>query len=80
MDKLKQFLIDYNLDFTNKTENVACSAGPDSLALVDMLKDWPLKLIVAHFDHQIREDSYLETKLLQQYCQKNKLMLCVEKW
>ena len=80
MDKLKQFLIDYNLDFTNKTVIVACSAGPDSLALVDMLKDWPLKLIVAHFDHQIREDSYLETKLLQQYCQKNKVMLCVEKW
>ncbi|EEU20617.1 tRNA lysidine(34) synthetase TilS [Lactobacillus mulieris] len=80
MDKLKQFLTDYNLDFKNKTIIVACSAGPDSLALVDMLKNWPLRLIVAHFDHQIRQDSYLETELLEQYCKQNELPLYVKKW
>ena len=36
---------------------VAVSGGADSLCLLDMLKDSGLRLIPAHFDHQLREVS-----------------------
>lgn len=46
---------------------VAVSGGVDSMALLDMLRQQPgLKLIVAHLDHGIREDSHLDRKLVQE--------------
>lgn len=46
---------------------VAVSGGVDSMALLDVLRQNPdLKLIVAHFDHGIREDSHYDRKLVQE--------------
>ena len=47
---------------------VAVSGGVDSMALLDMLRrERPdLKLIVAHLDHGIRDDSHLDRKLVQE--------------
>ncbi len=56
---------------------VATSGGPDSMALLDMLnnlkKKYHLQIISAHFDHQLRADSYQETQLIKQYCAQNNI-------
>ena len=45
---------------------VAVSGGVDSMALLDMLKGKPgLKLIVAHYDHGIRDDSHVDRQIIQ---------------
>lgn len=46
---------------------VAVSGGVDSMALLHMLKNLPdVKLIVAHYDHGIREDSKKDRELVEQ--------------
>lgn len=50
---------------------VAVSGGVDSMVLLDVLsKDNQLKLVVAHFDHGIRQDSYLDAELVRQTAKK----------
>ncbi len=53
---------------------VAVSGGVDSMVLLDMLVNKyepitnhqsPIKLVVAHYDHGIRQDSYLDRQLVQ---------------
>ncbi len=54
---------------------VGCSAGPDSMALVDMLlkirKKYSLSLIVAHVNHNVREESIEEASYIKKYCSDN---------
>lgn len=46
---------------------VAVSGGIDSMAILHMLRALPsLELIVAHFDHGIRDDSYKDRELVAQ--------------
>ena len=51
---------------------VACSGGPDSMCLlhlVNSLKDeLELKVIVAHVNHNIREESLSELEFVKEYC------------
>lgn len=57
---------------------VGCSAGPDSMALVDMLlkvrDKYKLCLIIAHVNHNVRKESYDEAEFMKQYCLDNKLI------
>ncbi len=57
---------------------VGCSAGPDSMALVDMLlkirKKYNLFLVIAHVNHNIRKESYQESDFLKEYCNKNSII------
>ena len=57
---------------------VGCSTGPDSMALVDMLlkikEKFQLSLIVAHVNHNVREESYEEAKYLKEYCENNNIV------
>ena len=51
---------------------VAVSGGVDSVVLLDMLRQLPdVKLIVAHFDHGIREDSTEDRRFVQQLARKH---------
>ena len=50
-------LKDYDL---SKTYLLACSGGPDSMALLDMLYKQDFKLIVCHVNYKTREESDLE--------------------
>ena len=52
------------------------------MALLQMLIDElsSEQIIVAHLNHQLRADSYLETELLEKFCQKNKILFFDEKW
>ena len=57
---------------------VGCSTGPDSMALVDMLlkirEEFNLYLIIAHVNHNIRQESYEEALFLKEYCARNHLI------
>ena len=51
---------------------VACSAGPDSMALFHMLltirDKYNLKLICAHVNHNVRKQSLEEARFVEKYC------------
>lgn len=71
--------IDENFKFNfNDKIVVGCSTGPDSMALVDMLlkirEKYNLHLIIAHVNHNVRKESYMEAEFLKEYCLKNKLI------
>ena len=57
---------------------IGCSTGPDSMALLDMLikirKKYNLKLVVAHVNHNVREQSLEEANYMRDYCIQNELL------
>ena len=57
---------------------IGCSSGPDSMALVDMLlkirNKYELVLIVAHVNHNVRDESVIEEEYLRKYCEENNLV------
>ena len=57
---------------------IACSGGPDSVALVlfflSIQEKWQLKLSVAHFEHGIRgEASLADADFVREFCKQKKL-------
>lgn len=63
---------------------VAVSTGVDSMVLLDLLMKLPPKMqpqiTVAYVDHQLREQSKVETKFIKKFCQQNNLPLEVAVW
>lgn len=61
---------------------VAASGGPDSMALLDLMRRLPgdFKLYAAHLDHQLRADSQKESQVLRAYCHKYQLPLYENVW
>ena len=57
---------------------LACSHGPDSMALFYMLKEEGYKFAVAHVNYHLREESNLEQEQLEAYCAKNNVQLYVK--
>lgn len=57
----------FNLDKKNKYV-VACSFGPDSMALLDMLIKEKYKVIVAHVNYHKRDASNFEEESVRKYC------------
>ena len=57
---------------------VGVSAGPDSMALlyilIELRKKYNFKIIVAHINHNIREESKEEEEFLRDYCAKNNVI------
>ncbi len=54
---------------------VAVSGGVDSMVLLDILRQRrDMKLVVAHFDHGIRNDSIQDRKLVQSFAKKHCLI------
>ena len=47
---------------------LACSFGPDSMALFDMLLKENINFEVAHVNYHLREESNVEEKSLREYC------------
>ncbi|NRO61767.1 tRNA(Ile)-lysidine synthase [Lactobacillus helveticus] len=82
--KIADFFRENNINVTDKKLLVAASSGPDSMALLDMLKNLQdnahFKLMAAHFNHQLRADSEEESKLLKKYCSENHVPLFIAKW
>lgn len=62
------------VDVQPGTYVVAVSGGVDSMVLLDVLRQQPgLKLVVAHFDHGIRQDSQYDRELVQQFATQHNL-------
>ena len=57
---------------------LACSHGPDSMALFFMLKEEGYNFAVAHVNYHLREESEEEQKELEAYCAKNNVELYVK--
>ena len=55
LDKSKKYLL-------------ACSFGPDSMALFDMLKKEGIHFVVAHVNYGVRKEAKAETNALNHYC------------
>ncbi len=54
---------------------VGVSSGPDSMALLHMLKNYTNKeIICTHINHNIRENSIIEEEYLKNYCNKNHII------
>lgn len=63
-----------NVSVGTGTYVVAVSGGVDSMVLLDLLRKHPgLKLIIAHFDHGIRNNSAEDRRLVQKVAQSHKL-------
>ena len=82
--KINDFFEQHQIDLKDKRLLVAASAGPDSMALLDMLvnlqKQLSFTVFAAHFDHQLRADSSYEVEVLQNYCAQKKICLFNGKW
>lgn len=71
--------IENNFKFNNNDVIiVGCSGGPDSMALLDMLlkirNKYNLKIIVAHVNYNVREESVLEENYVRDYSKSNNLI------
>lgn len=57
---------------------VGVSAGPDSMALLYVLKELrknlQFKIVVAHINHNVRKESYEEYEFLEKYCNDNDIV------
>lgn len=52
---------------------LACSGGPDSMALLNMLVKSNFNIIVAHVNYKTRKESDLEEQLVIKYCNEHNL-------
>ena len=67
-----------NLD-SNKKYLLACSYGPDSMALFDMLEKSRINFSVAHVNYNLRPESSKETRDLLRYCKSKNIEIFIEK-
>ena len=69
MDRVLNFLNKLNI---NKDEFiiVACSGGPDSMFLVHLLHNLGYKVICAHVNHKLRQESDDEYQFVSDYCKR----------
>ena len=76
MDKIEA-IFEYECRLTkDRPVIVGVSGGPDSLCLMEKLRQAGYHLIIAHFDHKLRSDSIADARVVEQTA--SKLMLpCV---
>ncbi|MDD2504849.1 MAG: tRNA lysidine(34) synthetase TilS [Bacilli bacterium] len=72
MKKVEQTI--KNLNIIDEYVVLACSYGPDSMLLLDLLKKEGFNIVVAHVNHKLRKESETEEEELKLYCKKNNLV------
>lgn len=63
-----------NLNIKDEYVVLACSYGPDSMVLLDLLQKEELNIIVAHVNHKLRIESDQEELDLKEYCKNNNII------
>ena len=53
---------------------VATSGGPDSMCLLNILTENGYDIVCAHVNHNLREESKEEAKMVENYCKKNNII------
>jgi tRNA(Ile)-lysidine synthase len=82
LEKVNDFIISNQLIKPGDKIIAACSGGPDSLVLVDILHKLKdricFQLAVAHVDHMFRgEESAADAQFVKTFCQQRELLCCV---
>jgi tRNA(Ile)-lysidine synthase len=83
LKKVKEWIEKHKLLRQGDTIVVACSGGPDSLALLHILAalrlEYNISLVVAHVDHMLRgEESAIEANFVVDFCARRNL-ICYHK-
>jgi tRNA(Ile)-lysidine synthase len=77
MDRVYDFLLNKIKLEKKDILIVGVSAGPDSMALLHILKELRkkigYKIVVAHINHNVREESKEEAEFLRNYCNENNI-------
>lgn len=68
------FLYDWNMKIV-----VACSGGPDSMALLDMLRKSGKDIVVAHINYQKRDTAIRDENIVRSYCSMYDIPLHIDK-
>lgn len=68
-------MINQTLLSKNDTYIVACSAGPDSMYLLDNLFNLGYKIIVCHVNYNSRKESIFAKNIIEKYCKNKKIKL-----
>ena len=71
MDNIDKLLQSLNID---GNIIVACSGGPDSMFLLHVLNSRGYKVICAHVNHNLREESKEEYEYVEKYCKDNNII------
>lgn len=83
IEKVEKFCLNNNLFKVNDCLIIACSGGPDSIALADIMRrlqnKYNLKIIIAHAEHGIRQEgSLMDAQYVKEYCIKYDLPFYLE--
>lgn len=83
VDKVLETIRKFNLIEPMDKIVIGVSGGPDSMCLLNILNSLKeqlnIELIVAHVNHQIREEADEETKYVQNFCEKIGVLCFVKK-
>lgn len=78
-NKVLETIKKYNLISDGDKIVLGVSGGPDSIAMLDILKEIKnedtinFDIVVAHVNHMIREEAIEDEKYVKKYCQKNNI-------
>ena len=70
---MNDVLEDIKKQIKDETVVVATSGGPDSMCLLNLIKQTNNKIICAHVNHKLREESEKEAKMVKDYCTSNNI-------
>ena len=78
MEKALKFLKDKIIENPSDYIVVACSGGPDSMALLylclTLKKELNFRIVCAHINHNVRKESESEKYFVKEYCEKNNII------
>ncbi len=78
-EKVLKTIKKYNLIERGDKIVLGVSGGPDSISMLNILKDLKnekkldCELIVAHVNHQIREEANSDEEYVKNFCEKNEI-------
>ena len=72
MKEVNIFLNNYLTD--NDTVVCATSGGADSMCLLSILLKYNIKIVCAHINHNLREESFEEYEFVKKYCEDNNII------
>ena len=75
--KVLETIKKYNLIENGDKIVLGVSGGPDSITMLDILRQLreglEFEIVVAHINHMIREEAIEDEKYVQEYCKKNNI-------